>query len=234
MALIGSKESVIKRIKIADRKLRLIVRCFCVDLTSLQTSKLVGVNRKTVDRYFKFLRGLIINAALLERTESQIENGIEVDESYFGAKRVRGKRGRGASKKIVVLGLLKRKGKVFTGIIPNAKKESVMPIIRRVVRSGADIYTDGWSSYDALAVYGYNHKKVKHEDNEFAREDGTHINGIESFWSFAKRRLTKFNGIPKRLFANVLLETEWRFNQRGDILTQMKILIRDYQKRPIV
>jgi transposase-like protein len=106
-----------------------------------------------------------------------------------------------------------------------------MPIIRRVVRSGADIYTDGWASYDALAVYGYNHKKVIHEIDEFAREDGTHINGIESFWSFAKRWLAKFNGIPKQLFPKNLLETEWRFNHRKDIIKVMKKLIKEYQQK---
>ena len=59
--------------------------------------------------------------------------------------------------------------------------------------SGSDIYTDGWRSYDPLAVYGYNHKKVIHKDNEFAKEGETHINGIESFWLFVKRRFVKFN-----------------------------------------
>ena len=234
MTLIGTKLSIIKRIKISDQKLRLIIRCFCVDCTTLQTSKLVMVNRKTVDRYFNFLRKLMLSEAISERKESKIKNGIEIDESYFGASRVRGKRGRGAGKKIIVLGLIKRKGKVYTGIIPNAKKESLMPIIRRVVKSGSDIYTDGWSSYDALAIYGFNHKKVKHEDNEFVKEDGTHINGIESFWSFAKRRLLKFNGIPKVSFPTYLLETEWRFNHRSDILITMKKLIKDYQQRLIV
>ena len=92
----------IKRIKISDVKLRLIIRCFCVDCTSLQTSKLANINRKTVDRYFNFIRRLVISDALKERHELQIENGIEIDESYFGAKRVRGKRGRGAGRKIIV------------------------------------------------------------------------------------------------------------------------------------
>lgn len=234
MTLIGTKSGIINRVKISDQKLRLIVLSFCVDLTSLQTSKWAGVNRKTADRYFNFLRKLLLGDAILERRESQITNGIEIDESYFGAKRVGGKRGRGAGGKTIVLGLRKRKGKVFTGIIPNTKKESVMPIIRRVVRSGADIYTDGWASYDALAVYGYNHKKVRHEVDEFAKEDGTHINGIESFWSFAKRRLAKFNGIPKSLFSIYLLETEWRFNHRSDIMTRVRKLIRDYQTKLIV
>jgi transposase-like protein len=38
---------------------------------------------------------------------------IEVDESYFGARRVRGKRGRGARGKTIVFGLFKRASKVI-------------------------------------------------------------------------------------------------------------------------
>ncbi|CAC9541085.1 Mobile element protein, partial [uncultured Gammaproteobacteria bacterium] len=44
---------------------------------------------------------------------------IEVDESYFGARRVRGKRGRGALGETIVFGLLKRGDKVYTEIVPN-------------------------------------------------------------------------------------------------------------------
>ncbi len=47
---------------------------------------------------------------------------IEVDESYFGARRVRGKRGRGAGGKTIVFGIYKRNGKVYTEIVPNAAK----------------------------------------------------------------------------------------------------------------
>ena len=46
-----------------------------------------------------------------------LKNGIEIDESYFGARRVRGKRGRWSASKIIVLGLLKRNGNVYTQII---------------------------------------------------------------------------------------------------------------------
>ena len=176
------------------------------------------------------MRSLVLKSALSERHIAQIANGIEVDESYFGAKRVRGKKGRGAGKKIIVLGLRKRHGKVYCEIIPDATKEQILPIIRATVKSGADIYTDGWRSYDALAIYGYNHKKVNHEKNEFAREGNIHINGVESFWSWAKRRLNKFNGVPKQLFPVYLLETEWRFNHRNDIVRQIRKLAREYKK----
>lgn len=225
---------LLKRIRISEKKWNLIVRCFIFDITSSQTSNLVQVNHNTADRYFGFLRSLVVAAAIKEREAEKIGNGIEIDESYFGPRRVRGKGGRGAGKKIIVLGLRKRKGKVYAQIISDASRAKIMPIIRSTVRSGADIYTDGWRSYDALAVYGFNHKKVNHAKDEFVRDGDIHVNGIESFWSFTKRRLNKFNGVPKSLFPTYLLESEWRFNHRTDIVKLMKKLIRGEKHRLIV
>jgi len=45
----------------------------------------------------------------------------------------------------------------------------------------------------------FKHFRVDHSTNEFAT-GSRHINGIESFWSFAKRRLQKFNGVPAHTF----------------------------------
>ena len=204
MTIIPAKDVLIKRIRISEKKLRLIVKCFAVDCTATQTAKLSGINHNTADRYFRFLRHLIIQKDLEERREI-MDNDVEIDESYFGARRVRGKKGRGAGKKTIVLGLRKRNGKVYCEIIPDASRSEIMPIIRKTVQSGADIYTDGWRSYDALAIYGFNHKKVNHDKNQFVKNGNVHVNGIESFWSFAKRRLAKFNGIPKRFFLSYLL-----------------------------
>jgi len=65
---------------------------------------------------------------------------------------------------------------------------------------------------------GYDrHLRVNHSSYEFAKSNGVHINGIESFWSFTKRRLTKFNGVKKN-FELHLKECEWRWNQDPDNL----------------
>jgi len=72
---------------------------------------------------------------------------MQKQKGYFGARRVRGKRGRGAGGKILVLGLLKREGFVFTEIVNRATRKVLLPIVRRVVQSGSDIYTDSWGSY---------------------------------------------------------------------------------------
>jgi len=68
---------------------------------------------------------------------------IEVDESYFRGRR-KGKRGRGASGKIPVFGLLKRGGKVYTRVIPDAAGKMLLPIIERKLTPESIVYSDSW------------------------------------------------------------------------------------------
>lgn len=217
-----------KRRRITKQKYVTILRSFVTDISAVSASNIAGVNRKTADRYYNIFREIIFVDAVKERKEMKLGNGIEIDESYFGPRRVRGKRGRGAGSKIVVLGLLKRKSRIYTHVIKKAEKKEILPIILKTVKSGSDIYTDGWKSYHALAVYGYNHKKVIHEKNEFSDKEDTHINGVESFWSYAKRRMNKFNGIRKEFFKRYLLESEWRFNHRKTIKRDLEKMLRKF------
>lgn len=141
------------------------------------------------------------------------QGNFEVDESYFGAKRVRGKRGRGAAGKTPVFGLLKRQGQVYVQVVPNCSKEALLLIIQGRVLAGSTIYSDGWKAYDGLILNGYDHYRIFHSENKFARGK-SHVNGIEAFWSFAKRRLAKFNGMADHKFFLHLKESEFRFNNR--------------------
>ncbi len=87
------------------------------------------------------------------------------------------------------------------------------------------IYTDGWRGYIGLVDVGYDkHFRVNHGANEFSKGNGVHINGIESFWSFTKRRLTKFNG-TKRNFDLHLKECEWRWKRDETELQETLLLI---------
>jgi transposase-like protein len=79
-----------------------------------------------------------------------------------------------------------------------------------------------------MGIYGYKHKRVHHHENEFARGKN-HVNGIESFWSFVKRRMIKFNGIKKDNFLLYLKESEWRFNHRHDDI--YKMLYKDFLQK---
>lgn len=156
------------------------------------------------------------------RKESTFSGEIELDESYFGAKRIRGKRGRGAAGKTPVFGVLKRNGHVYEEIVKNCFKESLRPIIQEKILEGSTVYTDGWKAYDGLILNGYDHYRIFHSENEFARGKN-HVNGIESFWSFAKRRLAKFNGLTDQNFFLHLKECELRFNHRSDNLYRISL-----------
>ena len=154
-----------------------------------------------------------------------------MDESYFGGVR-KGKRGRGAAGKVPVFGLLKRGGRVYTVMIPNARTSTLMPIMERMIQPDSIVYTDGFSSYDALDVSDFHHVRINHSE-KFV-DERNHINGIENFWNQAKRHLRRFNGIPKQSFHLFLKECEWRFNggDHRELLNQLKTWVNSRQKRP--
>ena len=210
--------------RLTTQKRNRIFLCFKNDLTATQAADICGVNRNTVNRYYNLLRSAILSESIRE-AKGEIGE-YELDESYFGARRVRGKRGRGAAGKTPVFGLLKRGEKVFVTIVPDCSKESLMPIIKGLILEQSTIYTDGWKAYDGLVLNGYEHYRVFHSENEFARGK-SHVNGIENFWSFAKRRLAKFNGCASAAFVLHLKECEWRYNHRKeDLLPLLKKLYR--------
>jgi transposase-like protein len=209
------KNKYVKRSKISEAKFRELVKLFSLDLASHNIAILTNLNRNTTNRYLYLLRKSI--AEFCEQ-QSPFSGEIEVDESYFGAKRIKGKRGRGASGKTPVFGILERGGKVYTEIVPDCAKATLQAIIRGKVSPESVIHSDSWRGYNGLVDIGYKkHFRVKHGVNEFV-SGKSHINGIESFWSFAKRRLLKFHGIPKSTFYLHLKECEFRFNCRNENL----------------
>ena len=185
------------RSRISENKFRAIVRHFAADLTALQVASLAGANRNTVNGIIKKVRSRM--AEFCEH-ESPFKSGeVEIDESYFGARRVRGKRGRGAAGKTVVFGLKKRGGKVYTQIIKNCSKGEILPLVTGKVSTETTVFTDGFKTYDGLVDMGYKkHYRVLHGKSEFAKTQGAvrnHINGIENFSGQAKVRLAKFRGL---------------------------------------
>jgi len=109
-----------------------------------------------------------------------------------------------------VFGLLKRGGKVYTKIIPNAQSETLMPILEKKVIPDSIVYSDCWRGYNVLDIAGFKHYRINH--SQLFADKHNHINGIENFWNQAKRHMWKFNGIPRQYFGLFLKECEWRFN----------------------
>ena len=212
-----------KKNKLSWYKQSKLIELFVAGSTARTAAALVNVNKTTASYYFHRLRLLIHdNSEHLEMFEGE----IEVDESYFGGRR-KGKRGRGAAGKTPVFGLLKRNGKVYTVIVPNAQSSTLLPIIREKVKPDSIVYTDTYKSYNALDVSEFKHFRINH--SELFADKYNHINGIENFWNQAKRHLRKFNGIPKEHFYLFLKECEWRFNYSDpkDQLIILKQLVKN-------
>lgn len=217
----------LKRSHISEYQFRRIVQLFCQDLTATQIASLTDLNRKTINRILTHIRHVIVRYS---EATSPLSGEIEIDESYFGPRRVRGVRGRGAGKKVIVFGLLKRGDKVYTQIVPNASRETLKQIVQTRIEPDSVVYSDGWRSYDGLVDWGYKkHYRVHHGVNEFVElgNPRNHINGIENFWGVAKVRLAKFRGIRKDHFNLHLKECEFRYNMgHEDMYKELLKLLR--------
>jgi len=201
-----------RKSRVSGYKQERLLEMFISGATARTAADLVGVHRNTAAYYFHRLRMIIMDA--VER-QSLFDGEVELDESYFGGHR-KGKRGRGAAGKVPVFGILKRGDRVYTKVISDTKTKTLLPIIEAKICPDSIVYTDSYSSYDVLDVSAFKHYRVNHSTHFIDEENRqNHINGIENFWSQAKRHLRKFNGIPKAHFELYLKECEWRFNTVG-------------------
>ena len=200
-----------RKSKLSTYKQRHLIEHFVAGSTARTAASICNVNHKTAAFYYHRLRE-IIAYELEQEADAVFAGEVEVDESYFGGKR-KGRRGRGAAGKTPVFGLLKRGGKVYTQVIPNAGSSTLLPIIERKVVPDSIVYSDAWHGYNALDISDFKHYRINH--STLFADKHNHINGIENFWNQAKRHMRKFNGVPKDHFVLFLKECEWRFNNSG-------------------
>jgi transposase-like protein len=219
------KNKYVWRSRISEHQFRQIVRLFSVDLDASQIARLTSLSRNAINRYLKAIRLRLVEYC---DTQSPFSGEVEVDESFFGARRIKGKRGRGAYGKTIVFGIFQRNGHVYTEIVPNCSKATLQAVIRGRVELKSIIYSDGWRGYNGLVDVGYGkHLRVDHGKDEFAI-GRNHINGIEGFWGYAKTRLVRFRGMAPSTFNLHLKECEFRFNHRGqDLYPLILKIIRD-------
>jgi len=196
-----------QKYRLSKSMIKEIVRLFWLMVPASRVAKDIGINRKTVFSYYTKLRLLI--AEENTKSSSQFSGEVEVDEAYFGGVR-KGKRGRGAGGKIPVFGLLKRNGQVRVVFPKQVDKKTLQGAIKTHVKPHSWVYSDSFRAYDRLDLEGFHHIRIRHEKT-FGR--GTrHINSIENFWGFAKRRLKMYHGGYKRNFVLFMREMEYRFN----------------------
>jgi len=212
-----------------------LLRWFLLGLSSAATSREAGLGREQVLRALTMVR-----EAMVMDIPPVFEGVVEIDETYLGGSwrnkrkstRIQGsKRGRGTSKQ-AVFGILCRSGQVWAEVVPNVEANTLMPLLRKQVAKGSIVCSDTFRSYTGVAARGYVHRFVKHDQQEYVDAQGNHINGLEGFWGYLKRKLVAKGGIRRERLPLYLAEYVWRYNHRSmEIKDQIKLILSMLQNR---
>ena len=203
----AQKNRYLFRGRISERKFRDLLRFFALDISADRAAELTGLHHNTTLALYRLLR---IRMAEMAREGCPFRSQVEIDESDFGPARVRGQRGRGAGRKTPVFGILERGGRVHCQIVKNCSKATLKTILQGKITHEAEITSDDFPAYHGLVEAGFSrhHRINKYADpnHPVFVEKVVQINGIESFWSYAKRRRQKFNDLRRNAFPIFLKE----------------------------
>ena len=146
----------------------LAVALFKVGISSHALARELQVSQRIAWRLLTRFRQVLRRNSLLRK----LRGAVEVDDTYIGGRH-KGKRGRGAAHKTVVLGLRTRRGHVRSLVVPCLKTREVRAILERHVAKGARLYTDEFRSYRRARRWGFRHRRIRHLER-FARGHTQH------------------------------------------------------------
>ena len=203
-------------------KWRKIIFWFILGHSLKTISSQTRISHYSVEKAVRILR------RIMARDVPGIFSGIvEVDETYLGGQKKNkrksvllkekqlgkeSKRGFGTQKQ-PVFGILARSGKVFARLVDDTEAKYLIPIIKKKVKRGSFICSDTWCAYTGLATRGYVHRTVEHQKKEYAIGKN-HINGLEGFFGYLKRKLASKGGVRRKYLSLFLSEYVWRYNYR--------------------
>ena len=155
-----------------------------------------------------------IRYAMADPTIAGLLGGtVEMDETYIGPKRVRGKRGRGAGRKVPVVSLVERGGQARSQVMKSVTTKNVRAALRKNVEADASIMTDGLAVY-RFAGQDYHHETVNHSIGEYVRGSAS-TNTVESFFALLKRGVVgTFHHVSERHLPRYLAEFDFRYGTR--------------------
>ena len=187
-------------------------------VSGMELHRVLGVTKKCAWRIGHQLR-LLMAARDEAINPGPMSGHVEMDETYIGG-RIRHFKGRGKgfylANKSTVFGIVERGGIVRSGVVPNERRETLLPIIQANVAPGSTISTDAAKSYRTLGKEGYKHGWVNHEADQW-KSGIHHTNSIEGFWSHLKRGIKSTHvSVSRKYLPNYVSEFAFRYNNRDD------------------
>jgi transposase-like protein len=180
-------------------------------ISALQLSRDVGVSYYTAWLMLHKLRD-----AMAQQDKKYVLGGkIELDDAFFGAPTEGGRRGRGTDKTPAVIGLqLDEQGRpeyVKIEVVEAIDGETIAEIAKRTIEPGADVYTDGLSSYAKLSAEGFEHTA----ENFDPKTNPDHLHWLHTIISNLKAFIAgTYHGLDKKHLQRYFDEFCYRFNRR--------------------
>lgn len=181
--------------KLSYRQLLVLIWCWQRKLPPGPVREFTGLSYVTIARWsWRFRQHLPQDGTMLEGV-------VEVDEAFFGRRKY--------GNQLLVVGAVERGGRLKLQIIADREQDTLEAFLLAQVSTSSQVCTDGWSSYQDIQFYGYDHWTCNHSKYEFGL-----TNVIESVWSAAKRQLRRMYGKLNnhRYLETFMREWEARYN----------------------
>jgi transposase-like protein len=183
------------------------------------TSTRVGVSAKHIQREtgvtYKTAWRMMKQIRMLMAESGKLIGPVEIDEASFGGSdgnkhsHLRGK------SKTPVLGVVERRGRVITRVLPDATKDSILPVVGEVLPPRTMIYSDQSTTLEQVRWMGQNHKHATVNHSERYVDGYAHTNTIDGFWSLVKRGIGGvYYQVGPEYLQSYLNEYAFRYNRR--------------------
>lgn len=182
--------------KISDYKIKKVLKCFANDLTASQASRELGLNRNTINRYYKFFRTKLLATILIDNDFNDKHFSQEEEFPFFN--------------------ILCTNGQIYISFIPDPEE---LKNIYYLLNNGDFCCALYNYSY-------FNKRFLLKNYTLCTGKLITNSKTINEFWTFTKNRLTKFGGLNKGNFYFHLKESEFRFNNKEDLYNIMYKLLK--------
>jgi transposase len=188
-----------------------------------EVERQLGVTYKTAWRMCHELRKLMASADYHGPLGGKGKH-VEIDETLVGGAARRHGKGKGRDRKVMVFGMVERKGRMRAGTVPDDKVFTLESIIGGHVEPGTTVSTDGHRSYMDLGRV-YDHGVVNHSAGEYVRGIH-HTNSIEGHWSLFKRAVRGTHvHISSKHAWKYISEFSYRHNMRHSHLAMFNLLV---------
>lgn len=187
-------------------------------ISALELSRQLGISYNAAWR----LKHKLMQAMLEHDSGTKLTGRVEIDDAYIGAKRVVGKRGRGAGRKTSFVAAVetdceKRPLRIKLSKVNGFRKEEIERWGNHHLESEAYVVSDGLSCFTGIQDAGFHHEPHITGSGKAAVEHPS-FKWVNTILGNVKNSLKgTYHAIHRKHVPRYLAEFQYRFNRRYDL-----------------